>query len=316
MPPKSIVKKVDGVPKKALEKYVREEVRVYKAKEKEEIIQAKVELMNSPLTDEERHEHQVRKSRIVDGFQQIYATSLSVWQDLQWINENRTYREEYETFNDFCKEALGKDNSQIYRYLKDAKFKEQLLLTAADDQERMSIMSMKESNTRFIRTLPEDVQTAFWKVAYSIGRVTLPHKEDGSIEPTTAYLESVGEGVTELNERGGITVNGEFIPVNAIQEAAESVGVDESTAKALLLGVGISEEYYESLKRQEQHIKEKSMKADFTVVRGTIEHRVDSNGSDYPALKDSKGNYVDLHDLLLSFNNRFVTLSLKSPIRE
>lgn len=285
----------------------------------DEIVQSKpieVEIVNLPLTDEEREEHSIRIKRIQDGLQEIAYKSMSIWEDLQYIRAHRTYRETYDTWNDFCKRELGKDNSQIYRYLKDAKFKEELLLIAADDTERSSIMSLKESNTRWIRTLPEDVQVPLWKLAYGIGLVVLPKKEDGSIEPTTAYLNSVGERVNELAEKGGIHLEGEFIPVTKIQRAAQVNDLTEDDVKGVLLSVGVSEEYFEAIKRQEQHIREKSAKADFYVVKGTMENKVDVNGSDYPIIIDSKGNEIDLNELLLSFNNRFITLSVKAPLHD
>lgn len=273
-------------------------------------------VINPPLTDEERQEHQTRVERILNTIHAIHFKSLELWQDLKWIRDNRTYREKHDTFNDFCRDEIGKDNSQIYRYIRDAEFKESLLLEAADDAERTSIMGLKEANTRFIRTLPEEVQIPFWKLAFGIGVNVLPKKDDGSIEPTTGFLESVGERVDEVMSEGGIHLNGEFIPLDRLAHAAEVAGTDEVTAKTILLTMGVSEEYFELLKRQEQHIKERSMKADTTILKGTVEVRVDANGSDYPIIIDSKGNEIDLSGVLLAFNNRWVALSLKAPIRD
>lgn len=304
MPKKSIITKVDGVAIAASAV----------AMEKVEVIHG--EVMNAPLSDEERVEHEARITRILGGFQEIAQTSLEIWQDLKWIKEHRTYREKYDTFHDFCKDELGKDNSVIYRYIKDAEIKEKMLLEANTDAERTSIMSLKESNTRFIRTLPEEVQMAFWKLAYGIGVNVLPKKEDGSIETTTAFLESVGDKVGEITTDGGINLDGEFISITKIQKAAEIAGMDEDKAKQLLMSVGVSEEYFEAIKRQEQHIRERSMKADILSLKGTIEVRTDVNGSDYPIIIDTKGNETDLNEVILSFNNRFAHVSIKSPIRD
>ncbi len=312
MATRSVIKKVDGIPIKAIEKAVKIEEKALA--KMEEAIQA--EVMNAPLSDEERAEHSNRMMRILEGFQDIARTSLGIWGDLKWIKDNRTYREDYNTFNDFCRDGLGKDNSQIYRYIRDAEFKETLLLEAADDTERLSIMSMKESNTRFIRTLPEEVQTAFWKLAYGIGTKILPRKEDGSIETTTGFLESVGERVTEAIDQGGVNIDGEFISLDNVRQAAKDAGVDEMTAKTVLLSAGVSEEYFELLKRQEQHIREKSTKADVTSIKGTVEQRMDVNGSEYPIITDTKGNELDISELILSFNNRFIHLSIRAPIRD
>jgi hypothetical protein len=274
------------------------------------------EVINAPLSSEELQEHEARVARILETLHSIHFKSLELWQDLKWIRDHKTFRDKYDTFNDFCRFEIGKDNSQIYRYIRDAEFKESLLLEAADDAERTSIMGLKEANTRFIRTLPDDVQIPFWKLAFGIGINVLPKKEDGSIEPTTGFLESVGERVDEVMNEGGIHLNGEFIPLDRLAHAAEVAGTDEITAKTILLTMGVSEEYFELLKRQEQHIKERSMKSDTTSLKGTVEVRVDSNGSDYPVMIDSKGNEIDLAGVLLAFNNRWVSFSLKAPIRD
>jgi hypothetical protein len=274
------------------------------------------EVVNAPLSPEELEEHRLRVERILNALHAIHFKSLEMWQDLKWIKDNKTYRDKYDTFNDFCRLEIGKDNSQIYRYIRDAEFKEGLLLEADSDPERVSIMGLKESNTRFIRTLPEDAQAAFWKMAYGIGLNILPKKEDGSIEVTTGFLESVGERLDEIMQSGTVTLDGESVPLDQLANLAEATGTDERTIKTILLALGVSEEYFEILKRQEQHIKDRSAKADTAVLKGTIEVRVDVNGSDYPVLIDSKNNEIDVSELILSFNNRWVSLSLKAPIRE
>lgn len=285
-----------------------------KALEKVDIIDG--EVINAPLSDEEREIHHQKIHEIHEAFKDIGYKSLEIWRNLKWIRDNRTYREDYETFNDFCQKELGKDNSQIYRYLKDAEFKEALLLEAGTDEERSSILNLKEGNTRYIRTLPEEAQIPMWKIVYSMGLNVLNKKDDGSIEPTTAFMEAVGSKMNEILEIGGIHIDGEFIPLDQVQASAEIVGVDGETAKAILLNAGVKEEYFEILKRQEQHIREKSTKTDVTSIKGTLELRVDINGSEYPVIIDTKGNELDLTQLLLSFNNRFINLSIKSPIRD
>jgi len=274
------------------------------------------EVVNHILSDAEKEEFELRTKRILQAFQEVSYKTLAIWQDLKYIKDNRLYREKYDTFQDYCKNELARDNSQIYRLIKDAELKENMLLEAIDDTERLSIMSLKESNTRFIRTLPEDVQVAFWKIAYGIGITMLPKKEDGSIEMTTGYLNSIGERVSEVLSEGGVNIDGEFVPMSNVQQAAEIAGVDEETAKMILLSAGVKEEYFEVLKRQEQHIREKSMKNDVYTARGTVELRTDINGSDFPVIVDTKGNELDLCDLLLSFNNRFIHFSVRAPIRE
>lgn len=271
-------------------------------------------VMNAPLSDEERLEYNARIARILEGFQIIARASLEMWRDLKYIKDHRLYREKYDNFHDFCAKELGKDNSQVYRYLKDAEIKEELLLEAETDEERLSIMSLKESNTRFIRRLPEDVQLPLWKVAYGIGITVLPKKDDGSIEPTTGFFESVANRVDEIITEGGVNLDGEFISIDKVKIAADSAGTDEDTVKTALLSLGVSEEYLETLERQKDKIREKSMKVDYVPIKGIVETKIDINGSEYPVLIDSKGNEVDLNDLLLSFNNRFINLSIKSPI--
>lgn len=280
--------------------------------ETEEIIVG--EVTNIPLSTEERLEYNARIARILDGLQIIARTSLDVWRDLQVIKDGRLYREKHDTFNDFCKNELGKDNSLIYRYLKDAKLKEELLLNASSDIERLSIMSLKEGNMRYIRKLPTEVQVPYWKIAHGVGITVLPHKEDGSIEPTTGFLESVGDKMDEILATGAVTLDGESIPLNKAGMAADAAGTDEETVKAALFTLGVSEAYFEVLERQKDYIREKSMKADFATVKGTVETRVDVNGSEYPVIVDSHNNETDLNDLILSFNLRFVNLSLKSPL--
>lgn len=284
------------------------------ALERVEILEG--EVVNPPLTDELRAEHTIRVERININFQVISGKSLEIWNDLKWIRDNRTYLERHNNFPDFCRDELGKDNSQIYRYIKDAEFKEQLLLEAKNDEERASILNLKESNTRYLRTLPPDAQIPLWRLAYTLGQGSLSKKDDGSVEMTTAFLESVGERVGEALDQGGIHIDGEFIGFDAVSSAAQAGGVDPDTAKELLLAAGVSEEYFERLKRQEQHIRDKSQKNDVVTCKGTIEVRQDVNGSDYPVLIDVKGNETDMAELILAFNNRFVNISLRAPIRD
>lgn len=272
--------------------------------------------IDAPLTDEERQEHEFRMSRIAENMHNMATLSLDVWRDLQWIRDNKTYREKHLTFNDFCKEELGRDNSLIYRQLKGAELKEQLLLEAGSDEERISILGLKEGNTRFIRTLPPEAQLPFWKLTYALGSEMLAKKEDGSIEPTTPYMESLASNMNEILEQGGLHINGEFVSVDAVVNSAKIEGVDEASAKAILLRAGVSESAYEALQRQAEHIREKSIKADTTHIKGYISTQVDTNGSSYPVLTDSRGNQYDLYDILLSFNNRFLSITLKSPIRD
>jgi hypothetical protein len=274
------------------------------------------EVVNTPLTEEERAEHESRIARIHATFGEIGLKSLEIWRDLQWIKDNKTYREEYDDFNSFCLTELGRDNSTIYRQLKDAEFKEKLLLEAASDSERASILTLRESNTRFLRGLPEEVQTAFWKLSFALGSEMLAKKDNGAIEPSTSYFESLASNMNEILENGGLHIDGEFVSVDSVVESAKVEGVDEATAKAILLKAGVSEAAYEALQRQAQHIKERSIKADVTTLKGNINVRTDVNGSDYPVLVDSRGNELDLSEILLSFNTRFVALTLKSPIRD
>jgi hypothetical protein len=303
MAKKSIITRINGIP-----------ISEDKALEHVKIIQG--EVTNIPLTDEERQEHQVRTARVLARFHKIHFESIEIWNDLKWIKDNRTYREKYDTFNDYCRDELGKDNSQIYRYIKDAEIKEKLLLAAGDDVERTSLLSLKESNTRFIRTLPEEVQLPIWKLAYGIGQSALPKKEDGSIEMTTSFLQSVANTTDEIIEYGGINIDGRFVPIDNLSEAAKIAGVGEHEAKAVLMAVGVSEDHYERIKRQEAHIKEKSMKADVITLKGTVRMVQDINGSEFPMILDSKGNEQDVAEIIGSFNNRFVHISLRSPIRE
>jgi hypothetical protein len=221
----------------------------------EGLITFEEEDIDSPLTDEERQEHEARMHRISENMQNIANTSLEVWRDLQWIRENKTYRDKHLTFNDFCKEELGRDNSMIYRGLKDAEFKEQLLLEAGTDEERVSILGLREGNTRFMRTLPAESQLPFWKLTYALGSEMLSKKEDGSIEPSTPYMQSLAENMNEILETGGLHIDGKFVSVESVVDSAQIEGVDEASAKAILLRAGVSESAYEALQRQAQHIK-------------------------------------------------------------
>jgi hypothetical protein len=274
------------------------------------------EVMNIPLSAEERLEYKERTRHILECFQSITVKSLEMWGDLKFIKEHRLYREDYNTFQDYCRDELGKDNSQVYRLIKDAELKEELLLEAGSDEERLSIMSLKEGNTRFLRKFPAEVQLPIWKIVFGVGITVLQKKEDGSIEPTTGFIESVCDNIDEIMTTGHVSLNGESIPLDKAKMAADAAGTDEETVKAALLTLGVSEDYFEKLERQKDHIKEKSAKADIVSIKGTIESRLDMNGSEYPVLVDSKGQEIDLNDIILSFNLRWVNLSVKAPIRD
>jgi len=267
------------------------------------------------ISPETLSEYDTRINRCLEIIQNISVYSVELWTHIKWFKDTKTYKlKGYETFNDFCRQELGKDNSQIYRYIKDSEFKEALLLKAETNEERTSILSLKESNTRFIRTLPEEAQIPFWKLAYSVGSVVLTAKEDGSIEPTTGFLEDVGDQLDEIIHQGGMHLDGEFYPLAKIDETAKILGVEEDTARALFLSAGVSDAYFEALKRQEVHIKNKTAKYDHVSLRGAIEMVSDDQGI-HPILLDEKGNELNLAEVLLGFVNREVTLSIKSPIK-
>jgi len=303
MAKQGLVTKADGIPIKDIEYHVA-------------VTSGEIVRTDAPLTPAQIAEHKVRVDRILSNFQDIARKAVNAWGDIKWIKDNRTYRNEYSNFNEFCRDALGKDNSQIYRYIKDAELKEEFLLEAETDVERASIMSLKESNTRFIRRLPEEVQLPIWKLAYGIGTLTgvCPPKEDGSIEMTTAFLQSVAEKTDEIVQFGGLSLEGKFVPIKGIEGAAKVAGMDSDAAKTLLMAVGVTEEYFEAIQRQKEHIIEKSVKADFHVFKGVVDTKVDTNGSEYPVIVDSKNNEIDLTDVMLSYNGRFVALSLKVPL--
>jgi len=248
--------------------------------------------------------------------QDIGRSSNELWEHIKWIRDHKTFRNKYKTFNEFCRYELSKDNSVIYRMIRDSEFKENLLLEAHSDEERSTILNLKEGNTRFLRTLPEESQIPFWQLAYSLGTCILPKKEDGSIEPTTAFLESVGERLDEIMQSGTVNIDGSPVPIGQLANLAEATGTNESTIKTILLSLGVSEEYFELLKRQEQHIKEKSMKADVISLKGTVELKIDINGSEYPIILDSKNNEVDVNEVLLSFAGRWVNFSLRVPLKD
>jgi len=284
------------------------------ALEKVEVINA--EVVDLPITQEEQQEHDARLNRCLELMQDIGRSSNELWEHIKWIRDHKTFRNKYKTFNVFCRYELSKDNSVIYRMIRDSEFKENLLLEAHSDEERSTILNLKEGNTRFLRTLPEESQIPFWQLAYSLGTCILPKKEDGSIEPTTAFLESVGERLDEIMQSGTVNIDGSPVPIGQLANLAEATGTNESTIKTILLSLGVSEEYFELLKRQEQHIKEKSMKADVISLKGTVELKIDINGSEYPIILDSKNNEVDVNEVLLSFAGRWVNFSLRVPLKD
>lgn len=278
----------------------------------------KVEIHNAIpelLTQEEQTIYSNIKQQLKAANQKIHQAYIEMWECVDFIRTNRLYREEYKSFDEFCQVELGADNSQVFRNLRDVSFKRGILKGDVDEQEKTSLLNLKESNTRFIRKLPEEVQESFWKVAYGIGLSVLPKKEDGSIEMTTSFLENVATGIDELNTQQGITINGEFVPVEAIEDSAEMHGVPEETAKKLFLSAYVEEGYIETVKRQRQHIKDKVSSADYIYLNGTVKVEI-VDGSIQPMLIDKDGFRHSIIEILKAYSDKEVSISLKSFIRD
>jgi hypothetical protein len=267
------------------------------------------------LSEEELIQYKQIKSKLKTISQTVHQAYLEMWECVDTIREQRLYREEYKSFDEFCQQELGADNSQVFRNLRDVSFKRGILNNGVDDVERESLLNLKESNTRFIRRLPANVQESFWKVAYGIGLSVLPKREDGSIEMTTSFLENVASGIDELNTQQGITINGEFVPVEAIQESAEIYGVPEETAKKLFLGAYVEEGYIENVKRQRQHIKDKVTQTDYIYITGKVKLEI-IDGKITPIIVDREGVKHFIEEIIKPYSEKEIVLSVKSFVRD
>lgn len=268
-------------------------------------------------------------SRLKKIEDEVYGNLIEYWLIVKQFKSDKELVKAlgYTSFDDFCVKELAKDNSQVYRQIDDAVFKKGLIdnlggaveagLVHADEAaiEVATIKGLKESNTRLIRRLPEDAREGFWKLAYFIGLETLERKDDGSIEPTTEYLEKVLGQVEEFNTLGGVTIDGKFISKDKIGRAAEIYGVDEAIARAMFVAAGVGEAVIESVTKHKAEIREKASRHhNFEIFKGVIE--VQQYGElSIPIIVTGGGDEIDMNEYLKGYVDMEVTVSIKSPLK-
>lgn len=113
----------------------------------------------SELTDREQDQLRELETVIKKG----WSTFLDVGTALLAINEKRLYRDDYETFEVYCKERLGLSRPYAYSLMGSAEVNEQMSAIAD-----IEIKPLTESQFRELIPVPEEKRVAAWKGALKL----------------------------------------------------------------------------------------------------------------------------------------------------
>lgn len=158
---------------------------------------------------------------IETGLQTFYEVGTA----LLAIRDNRLYRQDYSTFEDYCRERWEMTPQHAGRMIQAAKITANL--------EPMGSIPSSERQARELAPLEPDAQRIVWEVVQQ----TAP---DGRV--TAAHVKSVAEVFKSVVETGALDDDGDGF----------SVSVPD------ILKARITEETYERLQRQREHINGKN----------------------------------------------------------
>lgn len=185
-----------------------------------------------PLTSNEIADYKRAKYRIQSGLEDVARA-------LEEVRNRRLYREEYPTFEDFCRTELGKSKTRINQ-----------LIVAAHVNETLTTNGFHQVNERVARELSKLSTPEQRSIVLAAAMATAPNGE-----PTAEHVRSTVIVIKGLLANGGHvdTGNGESTPL----------------AEAIVL------ETHERKLRQQQHIRDNRRgvvllsRVDFEVVEVT-----------------------------------------------
>jgi hypothetical protein len=157
-------------------------------------------------------------------------TFVDVGEALKHIRDHLWYKRHYgfPNFRDYCREKWGMQRAHAYRLMDAASVVANLAELPAPDN---------ESQVRVLVSLTPEQQRLVWKVAVE----TAP---DGKV--TAAHVKSLVEVLNQLFRTGALDDgSGEDVKINELVKAV------------------VTEETYERMKRQEQHIKQNNERVEF-----------------------------------------------------
>lgn len=180
-----------------------------------------IDTLPHDLTDAERDDLHVQEDIIQRGL----STFVEVGEALLKIRDNRLYRAEFGTFEDYCRERWGFTQQHATRLIRASEFIENI------SNEPIGSLPKTESQIRPMTGLEPDDQRLAWQLVTE----TAPK---GKI--TAAHVQSVVNVLKEVRDTGALDPGtGEMLPLSEAVKAA------------------ITEETYERMKRQETYIAEK-----------------------------------------------------------
>lgn len=177
-------------------------------------------LLEIGLTDSEI----IRKRECEAVIERGIKTFVDVGTALLEIRDNRYYREEYETFEEYCRVKWGWERRHAYRLIDSAKVFENV-------SRGTQIAPATERQARPLTSLEPEQQIEAWKVAVE----TAP---DGKI--TAAHVQSVVDAIREPEKRPvSYHVSDDsydwYTPIECIEAAREvlgSIDLDPASSKA------------------------------------------------------------------------------------
>jgi hypothetical protein len=187
------------------------------------IIEPQVETL-FPLTTDETRRFKCCERTIERGLEAFYEVGNA----LAEIRELRLYRIAYPSFEIYCRERWKMSRFYAHRLIDAAQVVENLL--------PIGNIPSSESQARELAPFTPEVQKAVWHIAMN----TAPTNEHGKPMLTAAHIRSVGNVLTEVVKGGGL-----------------DDGTGEVKPLGVLIDAAITEETYERVMRQKQHIKEK-----------------------------------------------------------
>jgi hypothetical protein len=155
-------------------------------------------------------------------------TFVEVGQALMTIRDRRLYREKYTTFEDYCVTRWRLSSSRARQLIKASQ-------VVANVESVTGVTLENEAQARALAPHVQEIQTAVAQIAAN----TAPLDDSGKPKMTADHLRSVAKVLTEvINE--GVLDDGSGVP--------KPLGV--------LLDANVTEETYERLMRQKQHVKQ------------------------------------------------------------
>lgn len=182
-----------------------------------------VEALTARLTDDEQATLKQHEQIIERGIKVFFE----VGDALMVIRDNRLYRATHATFEAYCQERWNISRPRAYQLMEAARIIENLSTNGRQ------ALPTNERQARALKAVLPEYRSLVWEVAVATS--------DGN--PTAVHIKSTGEVTNNVIQTGALDDGtGQDIPLKAAT-------VDH-------LKAAITEETYERMKRQQQHIAE------------------------------------------------------------